>query len=147
MKLLAAFSALLLCSCYQTNFATTERTARISGKMAPIHTWMFQGESHSFITKIDGKEVSGTRTFTVDAGKRVIEAQFTGAGQAPTPTGTGTFAPGSYTGGHSTLTPILEAGHTYKVASGTKANSRKAFVYDVTEGTPKAIFTTSIEGQ
>ena len=32
MKYLAAAFALVLCSCYRTNFATIDQTARISGK-------------------------------------------------------------------------------------------------------------------
>lgn len=139
MKLLTAFAALLLCSCYQTNYATTSKTARISGKMASFYAWTFQGQSHSFIYKIDGKEVRGTRTFTVDAGKRVIDANFVGGDQPPVPLGNGVVMGGTYTGGKCTFTPVLEPGHRYTVIGGTKADKRKGLLYDVTGGDWKVV--------
>jgi hypothetical protein len=136
MKYITAFSAILLCSCYRTNFATTSQTARISGKTAAIHTWLGAGEKHAFIAKIDGQTVRGTRTFTVDAGKRVIEANFTGAGRYP-----------YYTGGSATLAPVLKANHVYQVASGLNATSNTAFVYDITDGKREAVISVPMQGQ
>lgn len=128
-------AASFLCSCYPTNFAKTSQTARISGKMEKSRGFLQPDESHAFLSAIDGRSVRGTRTMKVDAGKRVIEAGFSLATNSPEATGASrTLVPGTFIGGMAVLTPVLEAGHTYKVEGGSSIHSRTAFVYDITGG-------------